>query len=208
MSTVPVNALAAIIARAAATLPRETGATQQIAASPTATKKTSDAGGGVTILADVSSSMLEMAGARRRIDILDGALRQIEQEFPDARRVAFAAYPVTLAPGTGLPEPHGGTALHSAIDHAAKNSPSRLIVICDGEPDDEPAAIRAAMRLRCPIDVIYCGDDRNRRAIDFMRRLAVVSGGSSVVHDMARSNGPALVGIVRRLALSAPAKPR
>ncbi len=188
--------LAGIVARAAGALPQKTGETGRLR------DRIGRAGADTVILADVSSSMADMAGARRKIDILREALDNVRPSIPTARVLAFGST-VTDAPAS-IPDPSGGTALHLALDHAASYRPRRTIVISDGEPDNEQQALDAAERLSGTIDIIYCGLDGNRRAIDFMHRLARLGGGRVVIHDLKRvhdTGATAIAASVRLLAL-------
>jgi hypothetical protein len=52
-----------------------------------------------------------------------------------------------------------------------------VLVLCDGHPSDELAALGAAARLRpVPIDGYFVGSDTDRYALDFMRRLSEAGG--------------------------------
>jgi hypothetical protein len=186
--------LASFIAEAARRLPAETGATAEARARAERT----------VILADCSGSMEELVDRRRKADILQDALDQVLPGLPAAHVVAFASIAVDIARGGRLPPPSGGTALHLALDHASRQRPGHVLVISDGHPDDEAAAIAAVDRLRATIDVIYCGPDGDRAAIEFLRRLAARRGGSVVVHDLARASSPVLSREMRRLALPRP----
>lgn len=192
MSTLPTNPLAAIVAAARATLPPVSGATEQarqVRLRPRA----------AFVLADVSASMAESAGARRKIDVLDEALGPVRG---NARLIAFGAEPREIEPGRPLPWPSGSTALHLALAMIARHNPTHVLVISDGHPDDPRAALMAADRLGpVRIDVIYCGPEGDYVGIDFMRRLAR-GGGSTRLHDLARAP-KSLPGVVAGL-LAAP----
>jgi Mg-chelatase subunit ChlD len=193
------NPLRGIVAAAVKQLPAVTGGTDRIR------RRLDDAGSDIVVVADVSSSMAEPAGDRRKIDVLRDALATVPQ---DCRMVAFSSVAQDIRDAAGLPAPAGGTALDRALDHAGKYRPRRTIVISDGEPDNEAAALAAAGRLSGVIDVIYCGRDGNARALDFMRRLARAGGGAVVTYDISRqapnASVKALAAAVARLALPAP----
>lgn len=187
-----------VIAQAAAT-PRETGATAKYA------KRRQSAGSATVILADCSASMLESAGSRAKIQLLQDALDQVRPDMPDAALIAFSSMPVLIDSGWHLPRPDGGTDLAEALNRAARERPARTLVISDGQPDDARAALAAADRLSGRIDVIYVGPDGDDRAIAFMRDLARTGGGRCVVNDLTRSLQPPLQTAVRDvLALPAP----
>jgi hypothetical protein len=128
-------------------------------------------GDGPVILLDVSSSMDNPAGGRRRIDRLAEVLRQVLPHAPNARLLAFSDRVEVIEDPEHLPEPNGGTRLDAALMHAATLRPKRLVVISDGEPSDAPAALRAAHALTCTIDAFHVGDEDNRAAFAFMRAL-------------------------------------
>ncbi|KAI93540.1 hypothetical protein T281_16040 [Rhodomicrobium udaipurense JA643] len=184
----PTTPLGRILAGAKKSLPAETGATARIDA------RFAGASGAVVILADVSGSMAESAGVRRRIEVLREALTPLPA---GARLVAFSA---TAREVSEVPEPEGGTALHAALEYAARYSPSKTIVVSDGQPDDKTAALEAARRLTGIVDVIYCGPDSDREAIEFMRSLAKIGLGNVVVRPLT-GGAPALASTVRQLAL-------
>ncbi|WP_420961091.1 hypothetical protein [Brucella sp. IR073] len=200
MSKALTNPLAGIVAAASKKLPAKTGAVQEHA-HRVAT------GADVVILADTSGSMFEMAGRRRKIDILSEALTVVRGDLPSATTIAFDSLPKRLAPHEPLPAPDGGTALHLAIDEAARLRPRKTIVITDGQPDNERQAISSAGRLTGTIDVIYCGNDNDTQAIDFLRRLAAAAGGTIIVHDLKRygeASVKAIASAAATLALPAP----
>lgn len=193
MTAIVKSPLSALVARAATALPAATGATATA-------QRRRDRAHICAVLCDVSSSMDEAAGAKRKIDVLRAALAMLPQ---DVRIVAFSSYAAEIAAGAALPEPNDSTALHLALDCAAGIEPGRVIVISDGRPDDERAALTAAARLDARIDVIYCGPDNDRQGLAFMRRLA---RGGGQVHRRSMAREPQrLAATLRTLALPAPA---
>jgi hypothetical protein len=187
------NPLQSLIAGAAKSLPATTGATARYHA------RLDGAGSSVAILADVSSSMDERAGSRRKADVLGEALVTLWPELPAARLIAFGSTAREVDSPADLPAPSGGTALHLALDAAAAHRPGRTVVISDGRPDSEDAAIAAADGVPGVIDVIYCGPDSDAQAIAFMHRLARKGGGRVVVRDIAREARPRLAPALRGL---------
>lgn len=207
MSDLPAHPLKSVIARAAKALPAETGATARHR------QRFDRAGSGVVVLCDTSSSMDESAGRRRKIDHLRDAVDGVIADLPDAVIVAFDSSPRRVTLAADIPEPSGGTALHLALDEAARQRPAKTIVVSDGQPDSETTALAAAERLPGVIDVIFCGRDSDAAALDFMRRLARLGGGQVVTCDLVRlgatgGNGrAALESGVRKLAgLPAPTR--
>lgn len=194
MSKSLANPLATAIA-AARRLPAETGATAAYK------RRLDGAGSAHVVLADVSGSMGDRAGSRRKIVVLQEAL---DQAMPaGARLIAFSTLPTEIPAGARLPSPEGGTALHLALAAAAAHRPRHTLVLSDGQPDDKAAALAAADRMTGVIDVIYCGPDNDPEAIAFMRELACRGGGRVVVRDLARAAPTALAQDIR-LALPAP----
>lgn len=155
----------------------------------------------VVILADVSSSMSESAGAKTKIEMLRDALSSVLAELPTTRLIAFNSLAKEISNATRLPEPSGGTALNLALDAAQPYRPRKTVVISDGQPDDEDQAFAAADRITGVIDVIYCGPDGDAEAIAFMNRLARRTGGTVVRTDW-KQGSLALAPAVKRLLLS------
>ena len=153
------NPLQSLIAGAAKALPQATGQTERFKA------RMNGGGQGVVILADVSGSMSESAGSKRKIAVLQDALESLWPDLPDARLIAFSSIAATLASPADLPTPNGGTALHLGLDAARAIQPAKTVVISDGRPDSEDAALASAECLGGVIDVIYCGPDSDHEAI-------------------------------------------
>ena len=126
--------------------------------------------GGTVILLDVSGSMAEMTGAKRRIDVLTEALLTVRA--PGVRMFGFHSVCSELEPDGAVPEPRGGTNLGGAIEHITQLRPTRLVVIGDGLPDNEEHALAAARALHADIATIFVGNDGDAVGRAFMRRLA------------------------------------
>lgn len=192
--------LQSLLAAAAKSLPRDTGETEGIGG------RFQNAGTATILLCDVSSSMNERAGSKRKIDHLRAALDSVWSALPRASIYTFSSHVANASDPSRIGEPSGGTALHMGLGTIAGLRPARTIVISDGRPDDEVAALAAAEQLSGTIDVIYCGPDDDAQAITFMRSLARVGCGRVIVHDLVKhSQQPRLAGAVRQLlALPAP----
>lgn len=178
MSLARYNPAQFILSRAASQLPKTTGETERYNARLAVAK-----GDDFVVLADVSASMAEMAGTRPKIDVLREALASA----PPARIVAFSSAVCEVASPLLLPAPSGGTAMHLALDHAARMRPSRTLVISDGEPEDETKALLAAEAVPGVIDVLYCGSETNHAAINFMMRLARAGCGRYATRDIRKA---------------------
>jgi Mg-chelatase subunit ChlD len=159
-------------------------------------KRIEAAGNVSVVLADVSSSMANEAdGGRRRIDVLQDALRGVAYD----RLLAFSQAVVEVTTTEQLPTPSGNTALHLAIKAASGHKPGRTLIVSDGEPDDEVKAIAEAEKLGGRIDVVFCGPESNIRARSFLMRLASLGGGRFVHCDISRQSNllaPAIRGLL------------
>jgi Mg-chelatase subunit ChlD len=188
-----------LLSTAAKSLPRETGETKRVA-------DRLHRPGRVAILADTSGSMADRAGTRTKTELLAEAVAGVWRSLDQPRLISFNSGAHDVPGPEALPAPSGGTALHLALRYLcdpAEERTARLIVISDGQPEDETAALRAADELNCRIDVIYCGPESDSKAVDFMRRLARLGCGECVVVDVVRAaGGPALIAAVKRLALT------
>lgn len=150
----------------------------------------------VCVLADVSSSMSESAGAKRKIDHLLDALKILAGE----KIIAFNSSVMEIQHIAELPQPSGGTALHLALECAARFRPHQTVVVSDGRPDSANSAFAAADKITGTIDVIYCGPDDDTEAIAFMNRLTRRTGGQVIVADLVKRNVNLLAPIRRLLS--------
>jgi hypothetical protein len=185
-----------LIAQAAKALPKTTGETDTFA------RRFAGASDTTVIVCDVSGSMADAAGGRRKIDHLRDALQQISG--PNVRLIRFDSVATEIASAAAIGEPSGGTAMHLGLDAAARHRPRKTVVISDGLPDSETEALAAAERLSGIVDVIFCGPDSDTAALAFMRRLARAGAGNVVSGDFRRGTA-ALANVHRgRLLLTGP----
>lgn len=178
MSKLPVNPLQGLIHRAAQTLPATTGkvAVQQ--------ERLDRRHGQMVLLVDVSASMGSAAeDGRRKIDVLRDAIVAATQAKP-ARLFAFSkvAYETPLLPY----EPEHNTNLAGALLQVQALDPGITLVISDGLPDNEKAALDVARSYRGAIDALYIGPASNTAAIRFMYELARAGGGDMRQHDISK----------------------
>ncbi|RNK44282.1 VWA domain-containing protein [Xanthomonas vasicola] len=177
MSKELTNPLQALVKKAAQTLPATTGKTalQQI-------KLERRAG------ADVSASMDSVAAdGRRKIDLLRQAVAAARGT---ARLIAFSQRAREVEQ---IPEPESNTDLAGGLAAVRELDPGTTLLISDGEPDNEAAALAQARMFRGAIDVLYIGPEGNSRAIDFLRRLAAAAGGHVTINDIAAPTGARLL---------------
>lgn len=141
------------------------------------------------VVIDVSSSMKTRDGHdnQRRYDVACAELAELQRTLPG--RVAVIAFSDTVifVPGGLPPMIGGGTDLAAALQFAkvADVPDMRFIIISDGEPNDEHAALDVASRYTNRIDTIYVGPREWPAGQAFLQRLANASGGASVTADRA-----------------------
>lgn len=138
------------------------------------------------ILVDVSSSMSTPdAGEDRRTARFTVALRELaalQKSMPGKLAVISFSDEAKFTPG-GQPLLDGGlTDLAKALRFAkvADVSGMRFIVICDGCPNGEQAALTVARTYKNRIDTIFVGNPNMDEAIAFLKKLATVGGGQHV----------------------------
>lgn len=91
---------------------------------------------------------------------------------------------------SGVPvEPLGGTVFVSALNllKQADGTDIRLIIISDGEPHDETAALALAAKFSSKLDTIFVGSETGRGR-DFLRRLSMQTGGISITNETSKLN--------------------
>jgi uncharacterized protein with von Willebrand factor type A (vWA) domain len=147
-----------------------------------------DATDNIVVLADCSGSMEDLIGSQnmRKCDHLRIALEDVLLAFPKIKLIAFHFTAKVITDAARLREPQGGTNMAAALRLAQKFKPRKTIVISDGLPDNERAALKAADELTGAIDTIYCGPDAHPAA-EFLRKLSRSSGGVSVLWDGMRT---------------------
>ena len=130
---------------------------------------------GIILLLDVSGSMKEKVGERRKID----HLREAIVNHASLRKVSFSRSVVE-----GLPEhpEFGGTHLAHAFDYLLSSRPKTVILISDGLPDSREDAFSAAEKLGCPINIVYIGPGEDEGEA-FMKELAQRTRGKQVTAD-------------------------
>jgi hypothetical protein len=149
------------------------------------------------LLLDTSGSMsMECKGKDRRIDVLRKAVEALD--WQSYRLFTFDSFCVEIPNPSGLWTTGGGTALDLGLKEIAKLNPSQTVVISDGEPNNEQDAIAAAGLLSGTISTVYIGDDADKSAIAFMRKLATLGCGNTYVRDLGRGHAE-LSGIISNL---------
>lgn len=145
-------------------------------------------GAKVVVLVDVSGSMNtnDSRGKRSRYAVALEELAKIQASHPG--QVAVIAFSSTsqFCPGGAPPFIGAGTDLADALRFAqVADAPGmRFIVVSDGYPDDEKAALAVAAQYKARIDSVFVGPESDLdggRA--FLRLLAQRCGGQPVTAD-------------------------
>ncbi len=141
----------------------------------------------VVILLDVSGSMMmqDSRGGRSRYDVALEELAQLQANMPGRIAVIGFSDHVEFAP-SGKPLFQGAnTNLAKALQFArmADIAGMRFIVVSDGQPDDERAALDVAATYKGRIDCVYVGPETDRRSQEFLNKLANAHGGQQVTAD-------------------------
>jgi len=127
-------------------------------------------------LLDVSGSMDDKIGEKRKIN----HLRDVMSTYPDAKILCFSSN-INKVSGKSIPDPNGSTNLAKAFKYIndnviASERPERVVLISDGEPDDEYDALEWSKNLSLPIDIIFIGK-KESKGYRFMQKLASTTGG-------------------------------
>lgn len=135
----------------------------------------------LVILADCSGSMKGDKIARLRRE-----LHAIWPERPGAKLLSFADNLAWCDAPDDLPGAGGSTNLTGALEAAAATWPGEVLVISDGQPNDQATAFRAATKVPGTISVLFIGSDDDREGIAFLRELALRGGGDFAHKDLAK----------------------
>lgn len=129
-----------------------------------------DPGSATALLLDVSGSMRWSCGnGLLKID----ELWNLVAKFPNVRRFTFSTTCKEIPRGTTEPA-GGGTCLHGALYEVSRAGVTHAVLVTDGLPDSEPAALEAARKTGIRLDIFYVGPDP---APGFLRDLANSTGG-------------------------------
>jgi hypothetical protein len=139
------------------------------------------------IAIDTSGSMGQSdAGlGRTRYEAACEQLRRLQGEMPGEVAVVSFSSEAIFCPN-GIPTNQcGGTDMAEALRFVKKcDGLMRIVIIGDGEPDDEADTLAVAATFTSKIDAIFIGNELSPGR-DFMRRLAAATGGVSVANACA-----------------------
>lgn len=142
------------------------------------------------ILCDTSGSMhtKDSRGGRSRYEVALEELAQLQNANPGKLAVIAFSDTTVFVPTGQPPLLSGGTDLAGALRFAkmADTGDMKFIVISDGQPDDEQAALQAAAQFKGRIDCVFVGREDDQPARAFLERLAKRSGGQAVLADKAQ----------------------
>ena len=127
-------------------------------------------------LLDVSGSMNERIGEKKKIN----HLRDVMANYQDAKILCFSSNVHKLSDTQSIPDPDGSTNLGKAFKYIIADTevekPERVVLVSDGEPDNERDALEQAKNLALPIDIIFIGE-KESKGNRFMHQLASATGG-------------------------------
>lgn len=156
----------------------------------------------LVVLVDTSGSMIDndAPGGKRRYDAACDELAKLQASQPGKIGViGFSSYP-EFCPGGKPAFQKGGTDLAEALDYARIiDGLCDVVVISDGQPDNEEAALRSARAFKSSkLSTVYVGPEGGPGA-DFLRKLAAANRGQSVTAEKTKQ----LAQKIERLMLSA-----
>lgn len=139
------------------------------------------------VLVDTSGSMDidDCPGQRRRYDLACEQLIRLQREIPGKIGVISWNNDARFCAG-GIPSsPFGGTDLANVLTFIQPSDGTgiKIILISDGEPDNEQRALDLAKGFTSKIDVVYVGPEAGPGR-DFLRRLAEATGGQAVTQSV------------------------
>jgi Mg-chelatase subunit ChlD len=142
------------------------------------------------VIVDVSGSMAmtDSRGKRSRYEVALEELAALQASMPGKVAVIAFSGSVQFVPGGAPPLIGEATDLAAALRFArlADGADMRFIVVSDGEPDDEAAAMAEAAMYEAHINTVFVGPERYPVGRAFLQRLAAASGGRSVTADRAQ----------------------
>lgn len=98
-------------------------------------------------------------------------LRTLAEQFKQLRKFSFNS--IVQEVGGWIPEPEGGTDLARAFAYLKQQNCKHIVLLTDGQPDDEESALQEAIGLK--VDIYYIGKGKTP---NFLIRLAKQCKGS------------------------------
>lgn len=142
------------------------------------------------VMLDTSGSMADglngghsFNGGPTKISELRKTVEHLKSINPDVPMGSFAGRGARMIGEGGIPEPGGNTPMAEAISFAKNIGAEHLVLVSDGEANNEWAAMEAARSFGGPIDTFFIGPDFSRGA-EFLKEIARATGGNSNVTDL------------------------
>lgn len=136
----------------------------------------------IIVLLDVSASMTNRDGYPHDMDSrfkkATNQLAKLQSENPGkVALICFDDRQTFEASGIGR-QPHGNTDVAGVLQFVKQvdGTGMKIVLISDGEPDDEQRALDQARTFKTKIHTIYIGTE-NGLGADFLKRLSDVTGG-------------------------------
>lgn len=139
------------------------------------------------VMVDVSGSMMDTdaGGGQTRYDMAVKQLEILQAENPGEVGVCCFSNEAQFCPG-GVPIMlSGGTDMTAALRmmFMADNTGIRLILISDGEANDEEKTLALARKFKSKIDTVFVGSETGLGR-EFLRRLSAATGGISITTEV------------------------
>ena len=141
----------------------------------------------VLVMVDVSGSMMDRdtGDGSSRYEVAVKQLELLQAENPGEVAVCCFSNGAQFCPG-GVPLMLSGTtdmvaALRMML--MADNTGIRLILISDGEPDDDEKTIALARKFKSKIDTVFVGSESGRGR-SFLKELSAATGGISITTEV------------------------
>jgi len=130
---------------------------------------------------DVSPSMNyeDCPGNQKRFKVAANEVARLQAENLGKVGLICWSDRQRFLPG-GIAEMFGGSTDVAGLLRYIKKADGagiKLVIISDGEPDDDEAAISEARKFQTKIDCVYIGPEYDLQAQDFLKRLSAVTGG-------------------------------
>lgn len=137
----------------------------------------------VVIMVDTSGSMnnTDSRGGKRRYDVACDELANLQAELPGKVAVISFSDTAEFCP-SGVPRfISGGTNMADALRFCkvADVAGMKFVLISDGQPDSSVSALNIAKTYTNKIDTVFVGPERDQEARDFLKELALATGGQS-----------------------------
>ena len=133
------------------------------------------------IIVDTSGSMgaQDSRDNQSRYEVALQELAKLQRDMPGRLAVVAFSSKTELAPGGIPPFFGGGTDLAGALRFAkiADVDGIKFVVVSDGRPNDEKAALAVASTIKAPISTVYVGPE-NGLGRGFLKRLAAANRGT------------------------------